>query len=67
MKNSIIVILSILLLILSSYLCKSWFIQHQAVAAEEEHQKQYKELSNKESKEDAARMEEAFKNLDKTR
>ena len=67
MKNIIIIVLSIIILILTAYIGKSWFAVHQSMSAELEYQKHYQELSDKQGKEDAARMEEAFKNLDKTR
>ena len=66
-KNGIIFLLSLIILILSIYFGKSWLSQHQDAAVELGHQRQYQELSDQEGKEDAARMEEAFKNLDKTR
>ena len=67
MKNNIIIVLSIIILILTAYIGKSWFTLHQSMSAEFESQKHYQEMSDKQAKDRAARMEEAFKNLDKTR
>lgn len=67
MKNRIIIVLSILLLILTAYLCKSWFSQHQAMTVELKNQRNYQKMSDQQAHESAARMREAFKNLDKTR